>query len=96
MNKAELIEALVKASGESKAACGRVVDAFTATVVAQVKKGDSVSLLGFGTFKPTKRAARAGRNPATGAAIKVAASKGVKFGAGAPFKAALNPKKKSK
>lgn len=94
MNKAELIETLANASGETKAATGRIVEAFAETVIKQIKKGESVTLLGFGTFKPTKRAARAGRNPATGATIKVAASKGVRFGAGAAFKAALNPKKK--
>lgn len=94
MNKGELIEALATETGETKAAVGRVLDALTATVVKQVKKGDSVSLLGFGTFKQTKRAARTGRNPRTGAPLKVAASKGVRFTAGAPFKAALNPKRK--
>lgn len=94
MNKAELIEAIAKESGESKAAVARVLGSFTETVTKQVKKGETVGIIGFGSFKPTKRAARKGRNPATGAAIKVAASKGVRFVAGAPFKAALNPKKK--
>lgn len=96
MNKAELIGALSDSTGESKAAVTRMLSGFTETVAQQLKKGNSVTLLGFGTFKPTKRAARTGRNPATGAALKIAAANSVKFSAGAALKASLNPKKKSK
>jgi len=96
MNKAELIAALVDASGESKAAVTRVLTGFTDTVGQQLKKGNSVALLGFGTFKPTKRTARTGRNPATGAAIKIPASNSVKFSVGAGLKTALNSKSKKK
>jgi DNA-binding protein HU-beta len=70
------------------------VDAVTAAIVKAVSKGDSVTLIGFGTFKSSKRAARTGRNPATGAAIKIAASTVPRFTAGATFKTAVAGKKK--
>ena len=74
----------------SKAAAGRALDATTATVTKTLKKGDSVTLIGFGTFKVSKRAARNGRNPRTGAAIKIAARKAPVFSAGKALKDALN------
>jgi DNA-binding protein HU-beta len=94
MNKAELIESIANAADLSKAAAGHVVDAVTAAIVKAVSKGDSVTLIGFGTFKSSKRAARTGRNPATGAAIKIAASTVPRFTAGATFKTAVAGKKK--
>jgi DNA-binding protein HU-beta len=90
MNKQDLIDAIAKASGLSKAAAGRALDATTATVTKTLKKGDSVTLIGFGTFKVSKRAARNGRNPRTGAAIKIAARKAPVFTAGKALKDALN------
>jgi DNA-binding protein HU-beta len=96
MNKAELIESIAKAADLSKAAAGNVVDAVTAAIVKAVSKGDSVTLIGFGSFKSSKRAARTGRNPATGAAIKIAASTVPRFTAGATFKTAVAGKKAAK
>ncbi|MFN8713237.1 MAG: HU family DNA-binding protein [Bacteroidota bacterium] len=83
MNKAELIDAIAADSKLSKADAGRALDALTTAVTKAMKKGDRVSLVGFGTFSITKRAARTGRNPQTGKAIKIAAKKVVKFKAGA-------------
>ncbi len=90
MNKQDLIDAIAKASGLSKAAAGRALDATTASVTKSLKKGDSVTLVGFGTFKVSKRAARNGRNPRTGATIKIAARKAPVFTAGKALKDALN------
>jgi DNA-binding protein HU-beta len=96
MNKSELIEVAATEADISKAAAGRALDAVLAAVVKAVAKGDSVTLVGFGTFKSSKRAARTGRNPATGAEIKIAAATVPRFTAGAGFKAAVAGKKASK
>ena len=90
MNKSELIDAIAASADLSKASAGRVVDATTATITAALKKGDSVTLVGFGTFKVTKRAARVGRNPRTGAELKIAARKAPGFSAGKTLKDAVN------
>ena len=90
MNKQELIDAVAGASGLSKAAAGRAVNALTASVTKSLKKGESVTLIGFGTFKVSKRAARNGRNPRTGATIKIAARKAPGFTAGKALKTAVN------
>jgi DNA-binding protein HU-beta len=90
MNKSELIEAVASASDLSKAAAGRAVDAAVAAITGALKKGDSVTLIGFGTFKVTKRAARTGRNPRTGAELKIAARKAPGFSAGKALKDAVN------
>jgi DNA-binding protein HU-beta len=90
MNKSELIEAVAKSSDLSKAAAGRAVDAAVAAITGALKKGDSVTLIGFGTFKVTKRAARIGRNPRTGAELKIAARKAPGFTAGKALKDAVN------
>lgn len=82
MNKSELIEALTTKADLSKAAAGRAVD----VLVTAVAKGDSVTLVGFGTFKSAARAAREGKNPKTGEKIKIAATTVPKFSAGATFK----------
>lgn len=94
MNKSELIDAIAKESEISKAAAERALTATTDAIVKAVAKGDSVTLVGFGTFKPVKRAARAGRNPQTGKEIKIAASVVPKFAAGKGFKDALSKKGK--
>ena len=90
MTKAELIEKMAAASDCSKAAAGKALDAFVDSVVSSVKKGKKVSLVGFGTFGVSKRKARTGRNPKTGATIKIAARKVPKFSAGKAFKDAVN------
>lgn len=94
MNKAELIEVAAKEAGISKAAANKALDAMVAAVVKSVSKGDSVTLVGFGTFKSAKRAARTGKNPKTGATIKIPATTVPKFTAGAAFKTAVAGKKK--
>ncbi len=93
MNKAELIETIAKEAALSKAAAQAALDATTAAIVKAVTKGDSVSLVGFGSFSSGKRAARVGRNPQTGESIKIAAAKTVKFSAGKTFKDAVNKRK---
>jgi len=90
MNKSELIDTIAKAADISKAAAGRALDAFTCSVTSALKKGDSVTLVGFGTFKVTSRAARTGRNPQTGKEIKIAARKAPGFSAGKALKDAVN------
>jgi DNA-binding protein HU-beta len=92
MNKAELVEAIVKKTGGTKAAAEATLDAFLDTVTATLIKGESVALVGFGTFGVSKRAARKGRNPSTGAEIKIPASRVAKFSAGAKLKKAVNKK----
>jgi DNA-binding protein HU-beta len=94
MNKSELIEAVAKRTGENKAAAARAVDAVIDSVVAAVAKGENVTLVGFGTFKSSKRAARDGKNPKTGEKIRIPAATVPRFSAGAGFKAAVGKKKK--
>ena len=89
MNKSEFIEAVAKTAGLSKAATADVVNAAIEVVTKALKKGTAVQLTGFGTFAVAKRAARTGRNPATGKTIKIAASKAPKFKAGALLKKAV-------
>ncbi len=93
MNKSELIEALVKETEMSKAAAGRAIDALVQIITKTVARKEDVQLIGFGTFKATKRAARKGKNPRTGEPLKIAAATLPKFTAGASFKAAVNKKK---
>jgi DNA-binding protein HU-beta len=90
MNKGELIEAVAKVSGSTKADAGRAIDATLAAITKALKKGDVVTLIGFGTFKVSKRAARVGRNPQTGKELKIPARKAPTFKAGAALKAAVN------
>ena len=96
MNKAELIEIAAKEADISKAAAEKALSATTATIVKAVSKGDSVALIGFGTFKSSKRAARTGRNPQTGKELKIAATTVARFTAGTAFKAAVAGKKAAK
>ncbi len=82
MNKGELIDAMAKEAGLTKADAGSALNAFVGAVSKSLKKGDAVQLIGFGTFSISKRAARTGRNPQTGKEIKIAAKKVAKFKAG--------------
>ena len=90
VNKTDMIEHIAKQADISKAAATRALEAFVGGVKATLKKGNSVSLVGFGTFAVSKRAARSGRNPRTGAAIKIKAAKVPKFRPGKALKDSLN------
>jgi DNA-binding protein HU-beta len=90
VNKSELIEQIAKQADVSKAAAGRALDATINTVKTTLKKGQSVVLVGFGTFSIGKRAARSGRNPRTGAVIKIKAAKVARFRPGKALKDAVN------
>ncbi len=90
MNKSELIDQIADSADISKAAAGRALDATVAAIKTALKKGGEVSLVGFGTFYVGKRAARTGRNPQTGASIKIKAAKVPKFRAGKGLKDAVN------
>lgn len=90
MNKAELIEAIAAAVDLPKATAARTLDAMTSTITSALKVGDSVSLVGFGTFAVKPRAAREGRNPQTGATLKIAAANLPSFKAGKTLKDAVN------
>ncbi|CAD6561182.1 HU family DNA-binding protein [Paraburkholderia sabiae] len=90
MNKQELIDAVAAGTGESKSSTGEALDAIIAAITAEVTKGGTVQLIGFGSFSTGSRAARVGRNPATGDEIQIAAAKTVKFTAGKAFKDAVN------
>ncbi|NMQ06850.1 HU family DNA-binding protein [Candidatus Accumulibacter phosphatis] len=79
MNKAELVDAVAAKTGQTKAATAVLLDGFIEAVTESLVKSESVQLIGFGTFEVTERAAREGRNPATGAALRIAAKKVVKF-----------------
>ncbi|MDZ4201663.1 MAG: HU family DNA-binding protein [Gallionella sp.] len=94
MNRKELIDALAAKTGSSKADADRNIGALIEIITATLKKGDNVALVGFGSFEVRKRAARTGRNPATGAELKIKASKQPAFKAGATLKAAVNGTKK--
>lgn len=89
MNKSELIDAIADSADLSKAGAGRALDAATAAIAGALAKGDTVSLVGFGTFSVSERAARKGRNPRTGEEITIAASKTPKFKAGKALKDAV-------
>jgi len=90
MNKQELIDAVAGGTGESKAATGETIDAILDVVTRAVTGGGAVQLIGFGSFSTGARAARVGRNPATGAEIQIPAAKTVKFTASKAFKDAVN------
>lgn len=90
MNKSELISAIAEESGLVKADAGRALDGFITAVTDALKSGDSVSLIGFGTFMVKKREARTGRNPQTGQTIKIKAAKVPGFKAGKGLKDAVN------
>ena len=90
MNKSDLVDAIAAASGLNKADAGRALDGFTTAVTNTLKSGDSVSLVGFGTFSVKRREARSGRNPRTGETIKIKASNNPSFKAGKALKDAVN------
>ncbi len=90
MNKSELIDAVAADASLSKADAGKALDAMLSAVTGALKGGDSVSLVGFGTFQVKDRAARSGRNPQTGATIQIAAAKVPGFKAGKALKDAVN------
>jgi DNA-binding protein HU-beta len=90
MNKSDLIEAMAANAGISKAAAGKALDAMMKSITGELMTGGRVSLVGFGSFAVSARAARDGRNPQTGATIKIPARKVVKFKAGSELKDAVN------
>jgi DNA-binding protein HU-beta len=96
MTKAELVEAVAKSSGLTKAAAEKAVGAFIDAVSGALKKGDRVTLVGFGSFEVATRKARVGRNPQTGKEIKIAAAKVPKFRPGKALKTAVAPPSKKK
>ena len=89
MNKAELVSAIATDAGVSKSVASKVLDSVINNVTKSLKKGDKVTLVGFGTFSVTKRKARTGRNPQTGKEIKIPAKKVAKFRAGAKLAKAV-------
>ena len=89
MNKTELISAMAQAAGTTKAAAGRLLDAFLETTTQKLRRGESIVLPGFCTLATGSRAARTGRNPQTGAVIQIKASRVVKFRAGKRLKEAV-------
>lgn len=92
MNKTELVDAIAKETGLTKKDAGNALDAITETVSKALKKKDKVQLVGFGTFETSKRAARTGKNPQTGEAIKIPAAVVPKFKPGKALKDAVNKK----
>lgn len=90
MNKAELIEAMASNAGLSKADAKKALDGFIDATAGALKKGDRISLIGFGSFSVSERAARTGRNPQTGKEIQIAAKNVVKFKAGADLQGKVN------
>jgi nucleoid DNA-binding protein len=94
MNKSQLVEAVASDSGLTKTDSARAIESLLDTVTRTLKKGDEVSITGFGKFSVVKRAARQGVNPRTGERVKIKASKAPKFSAGASLKQAVSPKKK--
>lgn len=92
MNKSELIDTIAEEAGLTKADAAKALDALTGAIVDAVANGDAVSLIGFGTFKASARAAREGKNPKTGEKLSIAATTVPKFSAGANFKAAVASK----
>jgi DNA-binding protein HU-beta len=94
MNRKELIDVLATKTGSTKADADRNIAAIIEIITSTLKKGENISLVGFGSFEVRKRAARTGRNPQTGAALKIKAAKVPAFKAGATLKGAVNGGKK--
>ena len=90
MKKVELVEAVATSAGLSKADALRAIDATFEAITETLKKGDKITLIGFGTFGVSKREARTGRNPQTGAAVNIPARKAVTFKAGTQLKQTIN------
>jgi DNA-binding protein HU-beta len=93
MNKSELIEKIASQADMTKALAERVLNSSIEQIIKSVTKGEDVQLIGFGTFKSGKRAARIGRNPQTGAELEIPAAKTVRFSAGKAFKDTVNKRK---
>ncbi|MBD5095878.1 MAG: HU family DNA-binding protein [Clostridium sp.] len=90
MNKSELVASMAEKTGLKKVDVEKVLKAFTETVADELKKGEKIQLVGFGTFEVAERPAREGRNPRTGETMKIAASKAPKFKAGKALKDSIN------
>ncbi|RZP04498.1 MAG: HU family DNA-binding protein [Flavobacteriales bacterium] len=90
MNKSDLIDAMAESAGITKAAAKKALESMLSEVGGSLKKGNRVSLVGFGSWSVTRRAARDGRNPQTGATIKIAAKNVVKFKAGSDLSSSVN------
>ena len=90
MNKSDLIDAMAEDAGVTKAAAKKALESFLGNVQGSLKNGNRVSLVGFGSWSVTRRAAREGRNPQTGKTIKIAAKKVVKFKAGSDLQSSVN------
>ncbi|MBQ8412852.1 MAG: HU family DNA-binding protein [Lachnospiraceae bacterium] len=90
MNKNELVASMAEKTGMKKTEVEKVLKAFTETVASELKKGEKIQLVGFGTFEVSERPAREGRNPRTGETMKIAASKAPKFKAGKALKDSVN------
>jgi DNA-binding protein HU-beta len=96
MNKSQLIEAIAEKADISRAKAGEVIDAFVGAVTESLTKGEAVTLIGFGSFVTSERAARVGRNPKTGKEIKIAATTTPKFKPGKALKEAVSANKNKK
>src|SRR3954469_20808955 len=96
VNKSDLVDVVAEATGISKVMAEEAVTALVDAVIADAKAGNRVTIFGFGTFNPTSRAARMGRNPQTGEPVRIAASKSVRFTPASAFKQALNPRSAKK
>ena len=92
MNKGDLIDKIADGAGISKASAATAIDTAVSSITTALRKGERVALIGFGTFSVSSRKARNGRNPQTGATIKIAARKVAKFTPGAELKKAVNKK----
>ena len=90
MNKSDLIDAMAEDAGVTKAAAKKALESFLGNVQGSLKKGNRVSLVGFGSWSVTRRAAREGRNPQTGKTIQIAAKNVVKFKAGSELQTSVN------
>ena len=91
MNRSQLVEAVTESTQSTRRTVEDMVEAVFETIITEVRSGRKVTVVGFGTFSPTARAARTGRNPRTGAVVPIPASRGVRFATGSTFKSALTP-----
>ena len=91
MNRSQLVHAVTESTQLARSTVEDMVEVLFETVISEVRSGQRVTVVGFGTFSPTDRAPRVGRNPRTGAAVSIPASRGVRFATGSAFKSALNP-----
>ena len=96
MNRSELVESVGNATGLDRRQSEGAVKAVVEAVIGEIQSGNKVSIFGFGTFAPTSRAARVGRNPQTGESVNIAASTGVRFSPATSLKSLLNPKPAAK